>query len=93
MTEGAVKKMANDNGWRFVRKHYGGTVLEFKRMADRVMVNVGKRRVITIVYHPRFKARMSGPTELVREDVDEKLLSLIFNYPRIHTDKGKYLKH
>jgi hypothetical protein len=90
MNPKAIKLIANDNGWRFDHQWRKRPILEFKRMADRILVNYEKNRVTTIIYHPRFKARF-GATELIRENVDEKLLKLIFNHPRVHTDKGRYL--
>ena len=90
MTPKNVKEIANRHGWRFVGQWQDQPVLEFKRMADKLLVNVEKRRVTSILYHDRFKGRF-GATRLMREDVTDELLQKIFENPRVHTDKGRYL--
>jgi hypothetical protein len=59
-------------------------------MADIILVNTEKRRVTTNLYHDKFKARF-GATRLMREDVSDDLLVSIFENPRLHTDKGRFL--
>jgi hypothetical protein len=91
MNPKAVKHIADLTRWRFDHKWKNQPNLEFKQMDKRVLVNYEHNRVTTILYHPKFKARF-GATRLIRENVDEKLLAVIFNYPRVHTDRGRYLK-
>jgi hypothetical protein len=85
-----VKQIADDHGWRFVGRWQDQPILEFKRMADKLLVNCEKRLVTTMVYHDKFKRRF-GATRLMREDVSDELLKSIFDNPRAHTDKGRYL--
>jgi hypothetical protein len=87
-----VKQFANRYGWRFAGQWPAQLILEFKKMADKVLVNCEKRRVTTIVYHDKFKGRF-GATRLMRQDVTDELLTSIFENPRVHTDKGRYLKN
>jgi hypothetical protein len=77
-----VKWIANNNGWRVVAGKKSQKI-EFKRMAWTIIVNCTKNTATTILRHPRY-----GWTKLVRANVDEKLLTHIFHYPRVHTDKA-----
>jgi hypothetical protein len=87
----SVKQLANQHGWRYVGSAYeNAVILEFKKMADRILVNCDKRRVTTILFHDKFKGRF-GATKLMREEVTDELLTSIFENPRVHTDKGRYL--
>jgi hypothetical protein len=81
-----VKLIANNNRWQIVSgKH--SNVIEFKRMAWRIIVDCSRNRVMTILKHPKL-----GWSKLVRANVDEQLLTHIFHYPRVHTDNGVHLK-
>jgi len=90
MNSKAIKQLANENGWRFVGQWQDQPILEFKKMADKVLINYDKGRVTTILYHEKFKSRF-GATRLMREGVTEEMLRAIFKNPRVHTDKGRYL--
>ena len=87
MNPSVVKQIANNNQWRFVRKQASADVLEFKKMAWQIIVDYKHSIVTTILRHPK-----DGWTKLVRRKVDENLLTHIFHYPRVHTDKGAYKK-
>ena len=63
MNPKAIKQLANQHGWRFVGQWPEQPILEFKKMADKVLVNYEKCRVTTIVYHDKFKGRF-GATSL-----------------------------
>jgi hypothetical protein len=92
MTVGEIKVIANQSGWRFVKPmpKSKSPWLLFKQMDKRLMVNAETLDVKSVLFHPRFKARF-GATTLIRQNVSETELKLIFNYPRVHTDKGRYL--
>lgn len=85
-----VKILANQYGWRFVGQWQDQPILEFKRMAERILVNCENARVTTFVYHDKFKRRF-GVTRLMRENVTDELLKLILDNPRVHTARGRYL--
>lgn len=81
-----VKRIANNNQWRVVKRN-NPLRLEFKKMAWRVIVDCQRLTVDTILRHPKY-----GWTKLTRTDVDTKLLTHIFHYPRVHTDHGVHIK-
>jgi hypothetical protein len=81
-----VKQIANNNQWRFVKGNKP-LVLEFKRLAWRVIVDCERSRVDTILKHPRL-----GWTRLTRKNIDAKLLTHIFHYPRVHTENGVHIR-
>lgn len=86
-----VKRIANNNGWRFVKGKKWGKLhpgmLEFTKMTLRIVVDCKRETVETILKHPKY-----GWTSLVRYNIDANLLTHIFHNPRVHTDKGYHVK-
>ena len=86
-----VKQIASNNQWRCVKgkknKPTSPTMLEFTKVAMRIIVDLEMHTVETILNHPRY-----GWTCLMRGGVDYKLLTHIFHNPRVHTDRGLYIK-
>ncbi len=88
ITPQEVKYIAGNNLWRplrYKKKTKDLHILEFVKGTWKIIVDCEKLTAQTTLHHPRY-----GLTTLVRYNVDFNLLTHIFHYPRVHTDKGVY---
>lgn len=92
-----IKQIAARNGsWKMVYR--SGKKIVFRK---RFAFGVNTEGDIKITVYPRlmsvdtemFHPKSGKYTCLERTNVDEKLLGLIFHWPRIHTDRGTYKKY
>lgn len=82
-----ISRIAARNGnWR-LKKHFPkGKILMYERGSSRITIYYDVMSVETKLWHTKSRRF----TSLLRENVDLSLLQMIFSYPRVHTDKGKY---
>ena len=74
-------------GWKEIDHQEKNRMVSFRRDGTRINVYYSKMTVGTCLKHPT-----KGFTQLFRRNVTEKMLEKIFNYPRVHTDRGYYVK-
>lgn len=78
-----IKLLAKVYGWVEVQHDEHSNMLGFTRKGKRMNVYYSKMTVSTALDHPT-----QGKTQLFRKNVSMRLLELLFNNPRLHTDKG-----
>lgn len=82
-----VKKLAKEHNWRFIKWQDDIKMLSFKKNGSRINVYITKMTVATSVKHPKY-----GKAQLYRRHVSLNLLEKIFANPRVHTEKGYFLR-
>jgi hypothetical protein len=87
MKKTTIEKIAKSHDWKFHDYQENIGMISFVKIIDgdpaRINIYVTKMTVATCINHPR-----KGKTQLFRKHVDEKLLKLIFENPRVHTPFG-----
>ena len=82
-----IKKIAKDKEWAFHDYQENIGMISFVKVINgdtaRINIYTTKMTVATCINHPR-----KGKTQLFRKHVDKKLLTKIFENPRVHTHKG-----
>lgn len=82
-----IKKLADKHSWRFIKWQEDIKMLSFKKKDSRINVYITKMTVATSVTHSKY-----GKAQLYRRHVSLELLEKIFENPRVHTEKGYFLR-
>lgn len=83
-----IKKIAEKHDWEFLCYQENiGMISFWKNKSDRINIYTTTMTVSTSINHPK-----KGKTQLFRKLVDFDELNIIFQNPRVHTDKGYYTK-
>ncbi len=78
-----MQLLAKVYGWQQIALDEGICMVSFARAGVRVNVYYSRMTVATCLNHP-----VQGKTQLFRKHVNMHLMEQIFEYPRVHTDKG-----
>ncbi len=87
-TKEQVNKIAEDKGWKMITWQEDIAMASFYKEKMRVNVYLTTMSVATSLDHPK-----KGKTQLFRKKVNLKLLTRIFENPRVHTGSGYYTKN
>lgn len=81
-----LKFLAEIYGWKFGWHKIEYSELYFRKGGVGLTIWYTKMLVRTVMTHPRM-----GNTEMYRKKVDMSLMEMLFDNPRVHTNKG-YIK-
>ena len=82
-----TRQLAAIYGWEEIDHQPKQLMVSFRRDGVRVNVYYSKMTVGTCLKHPK-----RGFTQLFRRNVSREMLEEILRYPRVHTDRGYYVK-
>lgn len=82
-----IKELAKKSGWNLICEQTEPPMVSFIKERARINVYYTTMTVATIIPHPKL-----GKNQLFRKNVSMETLKLIFNKPRVHTNKGYRIK-
>ena len=82
-----IDVLAKKHGWTIIKYHPNNYVLNLVRENVKMNVYLSTMAIQTAMNHPR-----AGKTQLNRKNLTKKELERIFISPRVHTNKGYYIK-
>jgi hypothetical protein len=78
-----IRELALQAGYAEICLQEANKMISFKKDGNRINIYYSTMTVATCLKHP-----VQGKTQLFRRNVGQKLLTEIFNNPRLHTGRG-----